>query len=267
MRMPHEITIAIVEEPVEETDPSVIATQELKPRHQLQPRKRKRNVCVGDIPVRQRIAEHQVRLRDDVLTDELERLLPRLGLGNVRQQPTDNGVIFAPKQRHVSDHREQVDRRRARLSGEDLTVSNPHPWLLREGGRQVSIDSREHSPRRATQARIALIAGMGESRCRRFAQDDAGPVNQVRVIAARSPKFVELVRIIVLGQQAKEHATSANQWWGFPLPAVFKQAPERGDRAHSGLRAVAIRNLQDGIAPETIPALGDRDLQGRWKRE
>ena len=222
MRMPHEITIAIVEEPVKKADPSIIATQELKARHQLQPSERKRNVRVGDIPVRQRIAKHQVRLRDDVFANLLERLLPRLGLGNVRQQPANNGVIFAPEQRHVSDHREQVDRRRARLSGEDLTVSNPHPWLLRERGRQVGIDSREHSTRRATQSRIALIAGMGECRCRRLAQDDAGPVNQVRIIPACRPKFVELVRIIVLGQQTKEHATSANQWWGFPLPAVFK---------------------------------------------
>ena len=133
MRMPHEITIAVVEEPIEEADPSVIPAQELKPRHQLQPREREGNVRIGNIPVRQRIAEHEVRLGDDMLADELERFLARLGLGNVRQQPADNGVILTPEQRHVSDHREKVDRRRVRLSGEDLTVSNPHPGLLGEG--------------------------------------------------------------------------------------------------------------------------------------
>src|SRR4051812_18821222 len=67
MWMPHAVAVPVVEEPVEQLRPVLVPAQEAQPRHQLQPVQRRRNVGVHRVAVRQQVAEHEMRLRDEML--------------------------------------------------------------------------------------------------------------------------------------------------------------------------------------------------------
>ena len=79
----------IIQKAIEQTHPTFVSTEELEPSHHLEPGEGKRNVGVGDVAASQWITEDQVRLRDEVLPDELERFLSRQRLGDVRKKSVD----------------------------------------------------------------------------------------------------------------------------------------------------------------------------------
>jgi hypothetical protein len=63
VRVPHPLAIAILEEPLEQLAPVLVAPQEAEPRHQLEPEERERDVGVDRVAMRQQVAEHEVRHR------------------------------------------------------------------------------------------------------------------------------------------------------------------------------------------------------------
>src|SRR5262249_25831666 len=77
VRMPHAGRVAIVEEAVVQLAPVVVFSQEAETRHELEPRDGEHHIVVRRVLVRQEIAKHEMRLRDDFLADQLQRLLAR----------------------------------------------------------------------------------------------------------------------------------------------------------------------------------------------
>jgi len=139
--MPHELAIAVVEEAVEQLLPYFVSSEETEPRHQLQPRERERNVRVGDVPVRQQIAEHQVRLRDDRRPAQLKGLLTRLRLRDVTEDMIELHVMLTArdKAKHPNAARLLAN---YLMSQEGNNVLNDDPGLksIYQSGKRVAVE-------------------------------------------------------------------------------------------------------------------------------
>src|SRR5262249_20364066 len=84
VRMPHAVAATILEEPLEQLGPVLVALEEAHTSHQLQPMERGGHVRVSRVAMRQRIAEHEVRNGNGLTAAQLDQLLSRLCLRDVR---------------------------------------------------------------------------------------------------------------------------------------------------------------------------------------
>src|SRR5690606_26810180 len=62
---PYTLGVPIAEEALEELRPVLVPLQQTEPGHELEPLERRGDVAVDGIPMREEVAQHQVRLRDD----------------------------------------------------------------------------------------------------------------------------------------------------------------------------------------------------------
>jgi hypothetical protein len=107
--MPHPLAVAVLEEPLEQLAPVLVAPQETEPRHQLEPVECERDVSVHRIPVRQQVAEHEVGDGHRLAPHQLDRLLPRLRLGEMRVQRVHLPVMLRTEQGHVRQHHHGIE--------------------------------------------------------------------------------------------------------------------------------------------------------------
>jgi hypothetical protein len=124
--------VAVVEEALEQLVPAVVAPQESEPRHELQPDQREGHVGVGGVAVRQHVAHHEMRRCDRALADHHHRLRARLRLRQVRVEQLHQFVVLAAEERHVGEHLQHVERRRACFGGERVLISDADERLLRQ---------------------------------------------------------------------------------------------------------------------------------------
>ena len=103
-----------------------------------------------------------MRLIDHLLSDELNRILSRMWLRDVRVDSLDLGVILVPEDRHVREHRQRVKRWRRRFGRENMHVADADPGLFREWRIEITVDALENSPRSAAEAWVGLVAALSE---------------------------------------------------------------------------------------------------------
>jgi hypothetical protein len=131
----------------------------------------------------------------------------------------------------------------------------------------VQIHPAHDPPRRTAEPGIGLVAGMRKSRGRSLAEDDAGAVDQIRVITARSAEFIQLIGVVIFGEQPEENSPGPHEGRRLPIPAIFQQTPEGRYGAHPGLGTVPIPNSEDRIFPCPIAALRKSQSKRRRKRQ
>ena len=112
--MPHPLAVAVLEEPLEQLAPVLVAPQEAEPRHQLEPVQRERDVGIDRIPVRQQVAEHEMRHRTPACPPISWIASCRgCGLREMRVQRVHLTVMLRTEQWHVREHHHGIERWRS----------------------------------------------------------------------------------------------------------------------------------------------------------
>ena len=132
VRMPHAVGVAVVEKPLVELAPVVVPAEIAEPRHQLEPRDREHDVVVGGVAVRQHVAEHEVRLRDDFLPQSCIASWRGSGCDEVVVEQLHRVVVLGAEERHVREHEQRIDRRRRGFGGKHVLIADANERLLRE---------------------------------------------------------------------------------------------------------------------------------------
>src|SRR3569833_836653 len=111
--MPDPRGIAIVEKAFEQLAPVVVSLEVAESRHELEPGDRPDDVLVRGVAMRKKIAEDEMRLRDDGLSTKLKRLLARQWLREMMVEQLHRFVVLTAKERHVREHEQRKNRRRS----------------------------------------------------------------------------------------------------------------------------------------------------------
>ena len=82
----------------------IVAPHEAKAREDLEPEERGGHVGVGGVSMREGIAEHEVRLENDLGADHGGGFLARLWLRELRVEPVEQVVVLAAIERHMREH-------------------------------------------------------------------------------------------------------------------------------------------------------------------
>jgi hypothetical protein len=172
-----------------------------------------------------------MRLLDDMLTDCLDRLLPRERLRDRVVDAVHLLVVLVSKERHVREHRQRVDRRRRRLGGQHVLVADAHPRFLSERRANVVGDTCEDSARGAAKTWVVLVPRLGEGGRRSLAQQETAAANEIFVDRPPSEELEQLPGVLVFGEETEQGAARVQQRRRLAVPPVLDQSADSVDRS------------------------------------